>query len=97
MYLYFYFPIIDKNEIPHFDILMQIRIRNIYPFLCAYQFLVGKSEYIHWQNGQCIVDDLAHPEFGSLQVAKQGDIIRFGFIYLPYMFNDLELCLVGTM
>src|SRR5688500_8877102 len=97
MYLYFYFPIIDKNEISHFDILMKIRVGNIYPFFCANQFLVGKSEEIPGKNGQCIVDDLAHPELGSLQVAKEGDIIRFGFIDLPYMLNDLEFRLMSTM
>ena len=88
--LYFDLTIIDHDLIADLNITGQVRIGNIDFFHGAHHICIGESEDITFFYLQAVVFDFANPQFGALQVAEDGNIIRFGGIDLPDMFNDLQ-------
>jgi hypothetical protein len=96
-HLYFYLAVIDHDEVAGFYIIVQVGIGDIDPVLITQALFIGKSDDITGLHLQCVVFNFTDPEFGSLQVSQQGDIVRLRVIDLPDALDDLRFVFQASM
>src|SRR4029079_1330589 len=96
-YVYFQLSVINKDLVSNFYILMKIWIRDIDPFFGTYKFFIGECENITWHNIDTTVFHFSDAKLGALEVTENGNIVRFFYIDLADIFNDLFFILMRTM
>ena len=95
---YFQFPVIDKDLITGYYIVVQVGIGDIDLFFGTDYFLPGgKGEDVSRSDHEAAVLDIAYPQLWALQVAKDGNIIGFGKIDIPDMLDDLRFIFMGAV
>ncbi len=83
---------------PGYDVVMEVGVGDIDLFFGSDHFFAGgKGEDIARSDGEAAVLDIADAEFGALEVAEDGDIIGFGEVDIPDMFDDLGLIFMGAV
>ena len=94
----FEFPVVDEDLVAGYDVVMEVGVGDIDLFLGSdYFFAGGEGEDIARIDGKAAVLDFADAEFWALEVAEDGDIIGFGEVDIPDMFDDLRLIFMGAV
>jgi hypothetical protein len=95
---YFEFPVVDEYLVAGYDVVVEVGVGDVYLFLRAdYFFAGGEGEDITGNDGEGAVLYFADPEFWALEVAESGDVVGFGEVDIPDMFDDPGFIFMGAV